>query len=147
MEKVGKPLELWTNPQVDAQFSIPYTVAVALSRGEVVLDDFEADKFKNPAVLQLAERIKCIPKQDLQGRTPVTLEIKTKTGKMFSKTVHIMRGEPGRPLTYEQRLRKFRSCCRSAAKPLVNDKMDALIRSVDRLEKLNNVNELVELLT
>ena len=38
---VGKPFEIRNNPQTDAQFSIPYTVIIAILNGDVFLCDFD----------------------------------------------------------------------------------------------------------
>ena len=43
---VGKPFEIRANPQVDAQYSIPYTVSVAIARRDISIDDFFEDTIK-----------------------------------------------------------------------------------------------------
>lgn len=42
---------------VDAQFNVPYGVAVALGRGRVVLSDFTDRAIADPAILAIAERV------------------------------------------------------------------------------------------
>ncbi|MBU6269611.1 MAG: MmgE/PrpD family protein, partial [Sphingomonadales bacterium] len=44
---------------IDAKFSIPFTVALALARGRVGLDDFDAAALADPAVLALAAKVVC----------------------------------------------------------------------------------------
>ena len=147
MEKVGTPFEIRTNPQVDAQFSIPYTVAVALLRGKVLLSDFEIDNIKSQELNQLAKKVQCILKPELKGRVPTILEIKTKDGRTLSNTVNVIKGHPSKPLTREERLEKFLSCWDSAANLLPRDNADRLIQAVDRLEEVEEVSQLVEMLT
>ena len=45
---VGQPFEIRTDSQVDAQFSIPYTVALALTDGQVSLSGFEPNRILDP---------------------------------------------------------------------------------------------------
>lgn len=63
LRSTGFPVAHRQNPQTphDAQFSLPYTVAVALSTGTVELDDFEPDAVTNSSVLRLARRIEPQP--------------------------------------------------------------------------------------
>lgn len=146
MEKVGRPFEIRTNPQVDAQFSIPFTVAVALLRGKVLLSDFEVENIKNPEVIRLAKKITCIIKPELKKRTPTTVEVKTKNGQTISNTVTLIKGNPKKPLTKEERIEKFLSCWRSAAKPLAKENAHRLIQTIDRLEEIKDIDQLIKLL-
>jgi 2-methylcitrate dehydratase PrpD len=54
----GRPFEIRTNPQVDAQFSIPYTVATALLKGQVGLEDFTESAIRDPKRMEIAKRVK-----------------------------------------------------------------------------------------
>jgi 2-methylcitrate dehydratase PrpD len=56
-EMVGKPFILGDNPQVDAQFSIPYTVSTALLNGDVFLGDFELEAITNARTKELAGKV------------------------------------------------------------------------------------------
>ena len=57
-EMVGKPFVIGDNPQVDAQFSIPYTISAALIRGDVFLKDFDLEAISDPRVKELADKVK-----------------------------------------------------------------------------------------
>jgi len=45
-DMAGAPFKIPDDPQVDAQFSIPYTVAVTLRNGGVLLSDSVPDKIE-----------------------------------------------------------------------------------------------------
>jgi hypothetical protein len=55
-------------------------------------------------------------------------------------------GSPGRPLDRERHLAKFRSACRSAAVPVSDARIEALVAAVEALEGLADVRDLVDLL-
>lgn len=147
MEKVGKPFKIRTNPQVDAQFSIPYTIAVALSREKVVLNDFEPHNVGNQKIIKLAEKITCIAKPELKARVPLKIDLKMKDGQTLSKTVSLIKGHPEKPLTRNERIGKVQDCWNNSDKPLGKEKMDQLISTIDRLEEIKQVKQLVEKLT
>jgi 2-methylcitrate dehydratase PrpD len=55
---VGAPFEAGNDPRVAAQFSIPYTLSVALQRGKIALSDFDpAQVTTDSAVLDMAKRV------------------------------------------------------------------------------------------
>ena len=59
---VGLPFKLGDNPQVSAQFSVRYCVALALLRGKTTLEHFTDEAVvANRDVAQLAERITLLP--------------------------------------------------------------------------------------
>ena len=49
---------------LDAQLSIPYAVAVALSDGNVGMSQFDADRWLDPALCSLARRVKVVPSKE-----------------------------------------------------------------------------------
>jgi 2-methylcitrate dehydratase PrpD len=59
-DMVSRPFEIRGNPQVDAQFSIPYTVASAILDRYVFLDSFEPEKVKERAQNPLLKRLKSL---------------------------------------------------------------------------------------
>lgn len=146
MEKVGQPFEIGTNPQIDSHYSIPFSVAVALLRGRVCLGDFEVDNVKNPEVIRLAKKIRCIIKPELKGRLPTIIDLMTKHGETFSKTVNVIKGHPSKPLTKKERTEKFLTCWNKASKPLPQENANGLIQTVERLEEMEDLSQLIRLL-
>jgi hypothetical protein len=55
---------------VDAQFNLPYVVALALSRGRIALSDFTDEAIRDGEVLALCERIRVREDLQLSARYP-----------------------------------------------------------------------------
>jgi len=147
---VGKPFEVRESPQVDAQFSIPYTVSVAIVRRDVFIDDFFEEKIKTDAqVLQLAKKVSVIVDQEpiAKGLTPCVVDIRTKDGKVYSQRVEILRGDPRKPLRMEEIGEKFRKCAAFSAKPRSQENIEQTIKVVSQLESVENINKIISLLT
>lgn len=60
---------------VDAQFNVPYAVAVALLRGRLGLSDFTEEAIRDPAVLALARRIFVVEDPALTAKYPEVYEV------------------------------------------------------------------------
>ncbi|HDR16731.1 MAG TPA: MmgE/PrpD family protein [Desulfobacteraceae bacterium] len=147
-EMVGKPFEIGTNPQVDAQFSIGYTAACALIRGDVFLEDFETDRIMDPEVQRLAERVvvsvnKDIPAKDIfQAEMKVTL----KDGRLLLHKVSVPPGNPKDPVTDEQCREKFNKCIDYSGLAFNEQARKELLSMIDDLEHLPHVKELVRMM-
>src|SRR5262249_57691537 len=87
---------------VDAQFSIPYTVAATLLSAGLSLEDFTEAKLKSNQVLDLAARVKPIlnPKLDHgpMDVKPQVVEIVTRDGRILSYTLEYPTRNPNNPL-------------------------------------------------
>ncbi len=145
---VGKPFEIRESPQVDAQFSIPYTVAVAIVRKNVFIDDFFVDKIKGDTqVLQLANKVRVVVDQEPIGKglAPCEVEIRTRDGKVSSERVEILRGDPRKPASVEEVAQKFRQCAAFSAKPIATEKIEEIIRIISNLETVADVGEVVRM--
>ena len=145
---VGKPFEIRESPQVDAQFSIPYTVSVAIARKNVFIDDFFEEKIKGDTqVLQLAKKVRVVVDQEpiAKGLTPCVVDIRTKDGKVYSERVEILRGDPRKPVNIEEVAQKFRKCAAFSAKPISKENIEEMIRIVSNLEAVAEVSSIVSL--
>jgi len=145
---VGKPFELRESPQVDAQFSIPYTVSVAIARKNVFIDDFFEEKIKGDTqVLQLAKKVRVVVDQEpiAKGLTPCVVDIRTKDGKVYSERVEILRGDPRKPVSVEEVAQKFRRCAAFSARPISKENIEGMIRIVSNLEAVAEVSSIVSL--
>ncbi|MCI5075381.1 MmgE/PrpD family protein [Oricola sp.] len=115
-EAVGTPIEMRQNPRniVQAQFSIPYTVACALIDGEVSLRHFSESGMANEDVRSLARRITVetdpvIERAWSRGISPTRLDAETAAGRI-SVQVDRPLGGPDRPMSDADFLAKFRGC-------------------------------------
>jgi len=77
---------------IEAQFSIPYTFAVAYSRGRVTLNDFQSEAIRDESILSLARRVFPAPATATAGASARNLSgaavtITATDGRSFSATV------------------------------------------------------------
>jgi len=145
-DMVGGPFEIRTNPQVDAQFSIPYTVAVALTRGEVLLGDFFPDTItEGTSVLELAKKIKVMIDPELAANniSSANMIVKMVNGETLSSRVDSLKGSPSRPMSFDECGEKFKNCLDYSGKPSLVENADALIELLFNLEKRKDVGELL----
>lgn len=105
---------------IDAKFSIPFTVAAALVRGEITLETFE--NLTDPAVLALARRVSFVqaPGADMRTAASGALEIRTTDGRSCSMAVPEPLGAPSNPMTQDALVAKFVACAAYAAAPVAD---------------------------
>ncbi|MFQ6111399.1 MAG: MmgE/PrpD family protein [Nitrospinota bacterium] len=150
LDITGAPFRVRENPQVDAQFSIPYTVAVALLRGDVFIADFQEDSIREPRVLDLAKKVRVRVDEDHKRdrlMAPTTVEVRLEGGGLLKKKVEVMKGHPLNPLSWEELTGKFSRCVTFAARPFSGEQTGRIIETVRHLDQLEDVTELVGLLT
>jgi len=146
-----EPLEQKRNPKslMDAKISLPFVLAVAVSRGKVALGDFTPERLDDPATYRLAQRVTYRVDAALAGQYGIAagvVEIKTKGGRVFSKRVDNAYGHPKNPISRENIIRKFRECVSYSAKPISRVKADQVIDLAMNLEGVDNVNEVIQLI-
>ena len=148
---VCHPLDRKRHPKtlVDAQFSVPYTVAAAIIRGDVFIDEINDQAIKDPNILELANKVTPIVDNNRQtdliiGST--IMEIKTKNGKKFSKEIQFPRGNPKNPVTMEEVIEKFHKCVNYSIRPFPKENIDKIVDLLYNLEQLEEVTQLTQLL-
>ncbi len=132
------------NP-VDAQFSIPWGVASAITGRRVGLKDFSAEAIANADVLRLTQKIRVEVDNSLNRRDgvdPTRVKIMTKEGSVYAKQVEDPLGSLKRPMSFEDCARKFVDC----AKGFDQDRLRKIVKMVMRLERAEDVREVICLL-
>ena len=146
----AQPPEIKKAPRtiIDAQFSVPWVVAVALANGKVTVDDFTDEAIKRPEILKLAQKIETRLESSMNrhGVEPGGVTLKMHDGREYTEEVENCLGSAQRPMTFEDVTRKFRECAPSSIKPLSKDKTEKVIDMVGRLEKLDDATEIIRLL-
>lgn len=150
---VCQPLERKRNPSSfkEALFSLPYTVAAALVRGHVSLEDFTREAIQDEQVRAIANKVTPMVDHAIDeqyGRTlgPAVVEVTLRSGKKRSCRVDFVKGHPNNPMTIEDVEIKFRNCLQFSAKPLCDKKASALIQAVKKLETIPDVSQLMDYL-
>jgi 2-methylcitrate dehydratase PrpD len=147
-DMVGSPFAIRENPQVDAQFSIPYTVAAALIRGDVFLKDFEESSIRDPRVLACAEKVRVEVDPELAERDIMAAQLVLKTNDgVYSKRIDRVKGNPLNPMSLDDCIEKFKKCVLSCQRPMPGEKVEKLLDCLVNLEGLKEIGTLMGLLS
>ncbi|GHD46210.1 2-methylcitrate dehydratase [Thalassobaculum fulvum] len=124
-----------------------YASARLLLNGTLGVDDFTEAALNDPETLDLAGRVAIAPNgnPDPNALTPVTVEVRLRSGATVSRSIPVVYGNPAKPLTREAHLAKFRTNLGFAAGPVPTANAETLIAMVDDLETLDDARRLVDL--
>ena len=144
---VGKPFEIGDNPRVNAQFSVQYCVANALLRKSAQLIHFEESYIREPKIMEIIKKIKVTSDPELEklDQRGMEMEVKTKQGAVYHKSIFSPIGSPDNEMTREEHIAKFQDCV-SYGKPLPKQNPEKIISMVDRLDEVGDIRELISLL-
>lgn len=142
------PLERKLRPitHVDAQFSLPWAIAVAICKNKTGIEEFRGDALKDPEVLALAEKVTW--ELDPQAEAmypkayPATLIAELKDGRTFRAHVDYPKGDPENPASEEEIFTKFHSLTENF---INRDRREKILNTVGQLEKISNLNQLADL--
>jgi len=140
-EAVCTPVGIRKSPEtiVQAQFSIPYTVACALAKGGVGLADFTDTALRDPAVRVLAAKVDARPDETIErdwsrNVSPTHLAIETDGGGTFEARVDYPRGHRQAPMSKEDFDRKMTGCLEMSGMPWPGNTIDRLHTAIDGVE-------------
>jgi len=138
------------NPKtsIDARFSLPFVLGVAIARGDVLLEDFTPQGRINPTALELAQKVTYrFDEQYKRAGIEIGLvEIVTKGGRKYDKEIPFAYGHPKNPISKKDLFKKFKDCARYSIKPLTGRQIEQVIDTLDHLEEVRDVREIVNLL-
>jgi 2-methylcitrate dehydratase PrpD len=127
----------------EAQVSLPYSVAVALTEGKAFLEQYSEEKLKAPHVLQLCKKVRITPDPSLPRGVSCAMRIVIADGTSYEVQVDHAKGSLKNPMTDEEHRDKFRSL----ASPVVSKgKITRVMAMVDKLEEVEDISQLCKLL-
>jgi len=130
-----------------ADHSLPYCIAVAVAKGNVLPSDFEEKALQDETVLELIPRIKVIANSEIDSIFPnvkrAIVTIATKDGRTFKKQEDFAKGQPERPLSEQELLAKFHANAQAA---LSERQRKKLVQATLAIEQCNNVRRYLPLL-
>jgi 2-methylcitrate dehydratase PrpD len=148
--EISIPVEVKRTPRnsVDAQFSLPWTIATALVKGRVSLEDFTEEAIRNEDILRISQKVtgELDPSLSRHGVGPGRVKIVMKDGTEYTEEVEHPLGSIERPMTFEDCIKKFRECAAYSIKPLPGDKVNKVIKLVQQLEQLDDATEIIRFL-
>lgn len=145
------PLKVKKRPRtlVDAQFSLPYTIAFALVKNKVTLEDFNEKAIKNQEILKMADKVQIIFKP-ISGRAvmpaPGIIKLETVEGKQFTKEVKFLKGHPSNPNSLEECIEKMRVCIDYSKNKKAKNNFRKLADLLLDLENVRDVRQIITLL-
>ena len=128
---------------MQAQFSVPYTIAAALIDGEVGLGHFTPDLADRVDIMALAQKVHPRVDPDIEARygrtiSPAQVEIVLEDGQRLSDWVEMPLGHPDRTMSRADFDRKAADCLRASAVELDPGVMLRLRERIDGLESLGD---------
>jgi 2-methylcitrate dehydratase PrpD len=98
---------------VDAQFSIPFGAAVALTYRAAGIDQFTVEHLKSPRIQSLMGKVKMIKDIRIEKNFPAewasNVQVHMTNGAQYEKYVRFPKGDPENPLSWEELSAKFES--------------------------------------
>jgi len=148
IDTAGKPFVIRANPEVDAKFSIPYAVAVALIRKTLTLDDFKEKMIKKPEIGALAKKVQVVVGPEFKDSTstmgPIEIKVELNDGRVLQKRVELTSGHPDNSMSAEAMADKFNDCAGHSAKPISKLKIEKLLERLSVLEKVKDIEEIMK---
>jgi 2-methylcitrate dehydratase PrpD len=134
---VVEPVERKLAPgnDVDAQFSLPYAIALGIVMRRASLDEYAEPTLSSPEVRAVAARVVAEARPDFDERFPAQwpaeVEIETVDGRTLRMHTDFPKGDPQNRLSYAEMCAKFRSL---AGTVLSAGELDAVEGAVSALE-------------
>ena len=135
-----------------AQFSLPFALAIAAIDGDVSIGQLTEQRLKDPQVLALAKRVRGVVDPEFAALgingsgdmfQSAKVFIRTKYGREYNQQVNVHKGSPQNPFTKEELLGKFRSL---ASMTLPKSRVEEIIEVIEELEKLDSIREFTALM-
>jgi 2-methylcitrate dehydratase len=133
-----------------AQFSVPFCMGLVITKGKVI-PDFLSEKYRrDQKLLQLGAKVKVeldpeLDKVTLQRgdmKRPALVQIVTSNGEMYEDRLDYPKGQwPQNPMSDDEVREKFRGL---ASRLIKEKQIENIIKSVERLEKLQDITGLMK---
>lgn len=146
---VCEPAEQKRHPRsvVDAQFSLPFAVAVALRNGHASLEDYTAAVIGDPQIQALMNKVEFTHDPELDRNFPVewpaALSIEMNSGARYETTIRHPKGDPENPLTWGEMEEKFRTLTRPVYSTARQDTIVAAVKTLDEQQSLSGLLKLL----
>jgi 2-methylcitrate dehydratase len=143
-EHTGDPVKKYPKNKETADHSSYYLTAVAILDRQIGPGQFTPDKYKDPRVLELIDKVTLKGDPNLDKARPAgTSEIITKHGKKYTLRVDYPRGHARNPMTDQEVVEKFKDM---ASVYMTKEHMERLIESVFGMDKLDDIAKLLDLM-
>jgi 2-methylcitrate dehydratase PrpD len=147
-QRMCSPLDVRRIPKtlVDAKFSLPFLVALALAKGQMKIQDFSVSALEDPTVLALSSKVVPVPDKEFDWKLKLPdgkIELIMLDGSRIEKLGANVPGAPELPMTWDQLGQKFTDCARAAVNPVPEGTISRAIQTIQHLENVASVTELI----
>lgn len=143
-EHTGDPVKKYPKNKETADHSSYYLTAIAVIDREIGPDQFTPEKYNDPKVLELIDKVILRGDPALDKVRPAGIsEIVTKQGRIYKCRIDYPRGHAKNPMTDEEIINKFR---RMALKRMKESRVNQIIETVFSLENVDDIRILNRLL-
>lgn len=128
--------------EMQARFSLPYSVAVALLAGRLTLGDFTPEAVRRPEARALLGRVhmQATPQgaeeREPSGRLPHEVRITLASGELLEDARLWPRGSAALPLDDAEREAKLRDCCEGFLAPATLERVRVRLARIERLDSI-----------
>ena len=130
-----------------ADHSLPYCIAVATTKGNVLPSDFEEEALTDPFVWEMLGKIKVVANAEIDALFPgvkrAIVTITTDDGASYTKQADHAKGRAESPLSDEELIDKFRA---NASRVMSEGQMDKIVDATFHLEDAGNIGDYMKLL-
>jgi len=130
-----------------ADHSLPYCIAVAVTKGNVLPSDFEEEALADPFIRETLPKIVVVADPEIDAVFPgvkrAIVTITTDDGQSYTVQEDHAKGRAENPLTDEELVAKFRA---NASHALTESAMDRVVDATFALEEIATVGEYMKLL-
>jgi 2-methylcitrate dehydratase len=130
-----------------ADHSLPYCIAVAVAKGNVLPSDFEEEALKDPFVWELLPKIKVVADPEIDALFPkvkrAIVTITTSDGSSHQRQEDHAKGRAERPLSDEELTDKFRA---NAVGAIDETQIAGIVEATFELERFTDIGDYMKLL-
>jgi len=126
-----------------------WAVAAIIARGQAGIGEFNEEAIESRDILNVTDKIRLEEITDSMkpdGTSPLKVEIKMKNGQTYSEQTSDPLANRG-ILPFSDYESKFRDCASYAARKIPDKNIDRVAELVGKLEQVNDVTEVIALLS
>jgi 2-methylcitrate dehydratase PrpD len=128
---------------IDAKFSSLFVTALALVRGRVTLDDFGQQTLADPTILALAQRITHRVEPTHRTSASGALSLRLRDGRVLQHRVDVPKGDPTRPLSWDDLVAKAKTCAAHAHAPVSEARVEELADVIRVIESADDAGQAI----
>ena len=141
----GEPSKWSPTTRETADHSLPFTVAVSLSKGQIGANDYEDERLADAGTVALMEKVRVSPSPEMTAdyprSAPTRITVRTSSGRSYEALQKVPKGNAANPLDDLELEQKLRSLYLASGG---GDQVDQLLDAAWSLESCDNIETLVD---